>query len=441
MREIGLAPAGGHGEYFQPFGAGYRNVLAKLEGSDETLRDQVVVVGAHYDHVGYGNRQNSFGPIGQIHNGADDNASGSAGLVELAEACCLLAEPPRRTILFAGWDAEEKGLLGSKHWIAHPTLPSSQVVAMIDMDMIGRLRDNHLIVFGSRTGYGWRRLLSTQNEDLDLAIDFSWAMRPDADHYPFFDRQIPVLMVNTNLHDQYHRPGDDANLINSRGIERVARLLFGALYELANRDQTPAYRDAARRETEKSKQLLASRQPARQDRLGAGWDDRDSSAEGVRLTRIVWGSPAHRAALRAGDRIVEFAGRPIHAADDLSAVVMSATSPAEAVVNRPGSAEPLAVSVPLDGAPMRLGIRWRLDDAEPGTIALTEVLPGSPAELAGLAAGDHVYQIAGRDFADEAEFAEQARSLPGPIELTVERDGQLRTVEIRFDADSLRRAA
>lgn len=441
MEELGLVAAGDDGGYYQPFGSGYRNVLARLEGSDPRLRDQVIIVGAHYDHVGYGTRQNSLGPIGAIHNGADDNTSGTSGLAELAEAFTVLAEPPRRSILFVGWDAEEKGLLGSRHWIARPTLPLRQVAAMLNMDMIGRLRNNHLILFGSRTGFGWRRLVSTENEGLDLELDFSWSMRPDADHYPFFDHRIPVLMAHTGLHDQYHRPSDDANLINAEGIQRVVRLLFAVAYDLANRDDLLRYREASRRESDKSRQSLSGRPPAQHDRLGAGWDERDASDEGVRVSRITWGSPADKAMLRLGDRIVQFAGHEIHSPDELSVAVMSAPSPALVVVKRPGHDRPMELSVSLDGVPMRLGIRWRVDDAEPGTIILTEVVPGSPADRAGLAAGDRIYQIAGSDFADESRFAELARTLPGPIELVVERKGQLRTVELHLAAESFRRAA
>jgi len=441
LEELGLEAAGEDGGFFQPFGSGYRNVLAKLPGSDPELARQYVLVGAHYDHVGYGTRRNSLGPVGQIHNGADDNASGTSALLELAEALGMLPGPPRRSILLVGWDAEEKGLLGSKHWLAHPTVPSAELVAAINVDMIGRLRDDRLIVFGSRTGFGWRRLVSSENEALDLELEFSWSLEPNGDHYPLVDRRLPVLMLHTGVHDQYHRPSDDARLINAEGIERVARLLFGIVYELADCDKVPGFREAARRETEKTQRLLIGRLPPREDRLGAGWDDREASEEGVRLGRIVWGSPAHRAMLRAGDRVVEFAGRWIGSADDLAAAVMAAPSPAPVVVRRPGSEEPIELSVALDGEPMRLGIRWRVDDAEPGTVILTSVVPGSPAERAGLEVGDHVYRIAGRDFADDAEFAELARSLPGPIELLIERNGRLRTVVVGIDAEDLRRAA
>ena len=361
LREFGLRGAGLDGGYFQPFQPNFRNVLGLLPGSDPNLKHQVVIVAAHYDHIGYGTRRNSRGLVGKIHNGADDNASGTSALLELAEAFTLLPEPPRRSILFALWDAEEKGLLGSKHWLAYPTLPSEQIVALVNMDMIGRLRDDRLVIFGSRTGYGLRRLISRNNEQPQLTLDFSWEMKPNADHYPFYQRGIPAMMLHTGLHDDYHRPSDDTRRINAPGMERVARLLFGIVYDLADRDELPKFREAARRETEQTRRgLLAPKGPL-------------------------------------PDR--------------------------------------------LDGKPLRLGITWRTDEAEPGTIILTRVVRGSPAARAGLQPGDRICQVAGRRFADEAEFAELVTTRPGPLELLVERDGRLRNVEIRFQPRPLDRAA
>ena len=122
IESLGYQPAGGDGSYYQAFGSGLRNILALLPGSDPTLAAEVIVVGGHYDHVGYGTQKNSFGPFGFVHNGADDNASGVAGLIELMEAVRQLPQAPRRSILFAFWDGEEKGLLGPP---LSPDAPSS----------------------------------------------------------------------------------------------------------------------------------------------------------------------------------------------------------------------------------------------------------------------------------------------------------------------------
>ena len=217
-----------------------------IAGDDPQLKDDVIVVCAHYDHVGYGNRSNSYGPIGKIHPGADDNASGTSALLELAKAFTFLPGPPKRSILVAAFDGEEKGLLGSTYWVSHPTLPPAKVVACIDLDMIGRLRDDRLYVYGIRTGCGWRRLLSRQNDDLALQLDFPWEFKPDADYYPFYEKGIPVLLLHTGLHENYHRPSDTADLIRGEGMSRIVRLLFGTVYELAESDGKIPYRNSAK---------------------------------------------------------------------------------------------------------------------------------------------------------------------------------------------------
>jgi len=430
LEQLELVGAGFDGGYFQPFGPNFRNVLALLEGSDPDAQAEYVLVGAHYDHVGYGTRRNSLGRVGAIHNGADDNASGTSGLLELAEAFAMLPEPPRRSILFVFWDAEEKGLLGSKYWVAHPTVPLERVAVVLNMDMIGRLRDGRVMVFGSRTGYGLRRLVSLQNEELGLAMKFSWTMEPNADHYPFFGRGIPVLMLHTGLHDDYHRPSDDAELINAEGMQRVVRLMFGVVYELASRDQVPGFRAEARREARYSLRRLLAHVPRIRDRLGARWEESQSPGGSVRLTSVALGSPADQAKLRPGDRIVQFAHREIHSGSELARTLMAAENPVPVVVERPGADGPVQLILELDGTPMRLGITWRVDDAEPGTIILTHVVPGSPAAEAGLEVGDRIYRIAGRDFADDAEFSRLAKTLPGPLTLLVEREGRLRSAQL-----------
>ena len=144
-----IQPAAPDGDYFQPFLPESRNILVRLPGSDPDLKREYVVIGAHYDHVGRGNSRNSRGPIGQIHNGADDNASGTSALLELVDAFCSLDVAPKRSLLFVFWDGEEQGLLGSQYWISAPTVPLEQIRLVINIDMIGRLRDNRADVFGT----------------------------------------------------------------------------------------------------------------------------------------------------------------------------------------------------------------------------------------------------------------------------------------------------
>lgn len=441
FQEIGLIGAGIDGGYFQPFNPNFRNVLGLLAGADSELKQQYVVVGAHYDHLGYGTRRNSLGQVGQIHNGADDNASGTSALLELAEAFTLLVEPPKRSVLFVLWDAEEKGLLGSKHWTKHPTLALDRVVVLLNLDMVGRLRHDRLSIYGSRTAYGWRRLLSENNEDPGLNLDFPWELKPNSDHWPFDGRGIPVLMAHTGLHDDYHRPSDDAPLINVEGMRRVARFLFATTYDLANRDTVPDHRETSRRETEPTGPERTEKKPQRPERLGVHWEAQQPPGPGILIAQVTAGSPADEAGLLSGDRILELAGRPLGTGDDLTWAVAAAKSPVVILVERSGREQPLALTGQLEGDPMRMGVTWRVDDAEPGAVVLTHVVPGSPAARAGLKRGDYVYQIAGRDFADEAEFAQLAKTLAGPLKLLIERDGRLRTVEIRLESEPLERAA
>ncbi len=152
LAALGLRGIGPGGSFFQPFGTDYRNILALLEGSDPVRKHQWIIVGAHYDHIGFAtSRGSTLGPSGVLHPGADDNASGTAGLLELAEAFRLLPEPPRRSVVFAFWDAEEKGLLGSKHFAQSLPPSPTQIVLGVNLDMIGRLRNDRLLIFGTRS--------------------------------------------------------------------------------------------------------------------------------------------------------------------------------------------------------------------------------------------------------------------------------------------------
>ncbi len=351
FRRLPLLPAGIQQGYFQPFGNNYRNILTLLPGNDPVLKKQTIVVGAHYDHLGHGNPR-SNNPPGTIYPGADDNASGTSGVLELARAFSGLPTAPRRSILFICFDGEEKGLLGSKHWTADPTLPLNRVEFMLNLDMIGALRAERLLVFGSRTASGLRRTASMCNREEGLTLDFAWQMKADADHYSFYDRGIPTLFLHTDLHERYHRPTDVAAKINRDGMMRVARLAFALVYELADGPMQPRFRTAAKGENE------------------------------------------------AGRRRLE---------------------------------APEAITRRAEDPPMRLGLAWRTDDAEPDTVIVSQVVAGSAAAQAGLRTGDRIYRVGGRDFAGDTAFAHLARTLPGPLELLVERDGRLCTVLLHVD--------
>jgi hypothetical protein len=426
LQKLGVPGAGDEGSHFQSFGAGSRNVLGLIEGSDPELKDQVIVVSAHYDHVGYGNQQNSYGPIGHIHNGADDNASGTSGLMEVIEAVTRLPERPKRSILFAFWDGEEAGLLGSQHWVDHPTLPLERVVAMLNVDMIGRLRNERVEVYGTRTLRGARELVSRQNSGMDLALDFSWEMRADSDHWTFFNRGIPTLMLHTGLHDDYHRPSDDVERIEIDGLRRVTRLLFAIACGLADAPAQPRFRNASRRESPATKQLAERPLSPLPGRLGVQWDRQQAEAGQVRVTAVVPRSAAERAGLRTGDRILRVAGQDVLDGEQFRGLVLAATNPATFSVERAGHDQPLDIPVTLTGGPVRVGVSWRIDDAEPGAVILTRVVPGSPADRAGLRPGERVYRVADQPFASSDAFRRLITSLPGPLSMEVERAGRMR---------------
>jgi len=422
-----LAGGAGKGGYYQSFGSQYRNILGIIEGSDPDLKNEYVLVGAHYDHVGYGNAQNSFGPTGFIHNGADDNASGAAGLLETVEALAKLDPRPRRSILFALWDGEEKGLLGSKHWVDHPTVPLKQVKIAFNLDMIGRLRNERIEVYGGRTARGLRRALSEQNGDSGLLIDFVWNMREDSDHFSFYSRNIPVLMLHTGLHDDYHRPSDDVEKLDLPGTQRVVRLLFEIVRELADRDELSGFRPAVRGELQAVPVL-----PPLVSRLGVSWDStakgEAEESTGVRVVAVTRGSAADKAGILAGDRLVELASEPIRSAADLRSWVLAAKEPLNLRIERAGMDTPQDVVVELTGPPIKLGVSWREDESEPGTVVLARVVPDTPAARAGLAANDRIYAVNGADFHGTDELTRLIAASNGPLELRVERQGLVRSV-------------
>lgn len=430
LEEYAVEPAGDAGTFFQRFGHGYRNVLGFIPGRDPQLKHEFLVVSAHYDHVGYGTRRNSFGPIGEIHNGADDNASGTSGVLEVAQAFSMLPEPPRRSVLFIFWDGEEKGLLGSKHWIEHPTVSLDQIVMVFNSDMIGRLRNHRVEVYGVRTAPGLRRLLSHQNVNYGLDLDFMWDVLPNSDHHSFFERDIPFLMLHTGLHDNYHRPSDDAELINRQGIQAIAQLMFSTVCELAESPEKVRFRSESRVESNVTRAQFERSLPSPPPRLGVSWSPEDTEA-GLQITHVTANSAADLAGLRTGDRLLQFDGHVVKDGAQLQMIVLAAANAAVAVVQRPGEDAPVELPVALPGKPMRVGISWDQDRADPTVIILTQVVAGSAASQAGLAVGDRVYEVNDQAFADGTHFGQLVTTTSGPLRLLVERRGMVRHLTVQ----------
>ncbi|QDU26526.1 Aminopeptidase S [Anatilimnocola aggregata] len=426
--ELKLQPAGDKDTFFQGFRVSSRNILGMMEGSDEKLKHEVIIIGAHYDHVGYGRPGNSYGPFGLIHNGADDNASGVAGLLEVAEGLNLLPVRPRRSIMFALWDAEEAGLIGSRYWLSTPTVELSRIKAKINADMIGRLRNERVEIYGSRTAAGLRRLVSEQNQHVGLNLDFTWKMKEDSDHWPFYARSIPTLMFHTGLHDNYHRPSDDTHLLNVDGIREVSRLMTLTLIELANADSATPFRELSKRESPEVQ--LQKEQPARasQPRFGVSW--RIAKDAPTIITSITPGSPADQAGMKVGDQLLSYNGQPVPDEQLFRLQLLASAGECIFEVKRAGEELPLELKVNPAGAPIRVGITWREDDGEPGVMLLSQIVPGSAADVGGLKLKDRIYALNGQSFANGAEFSGLLSTAEAPLNFLVERTGKLQTVRI-----------
>jgi hypothetical protein len=272
-----------------------RNVLAVLPGIDPALRDQYLVVGAHYDHIGMETSEDG-GVI--IFNGADDNASGVAGLLELATS--LSVNRPRRSLLFVSFDAEELGALGSLHFMKNPTVPKEHITAMINLDMIGRMQDRKLVVSGSDTSPMWDELLETSKPGLDLDIRKSAGGFGGSDQTSFYKDDIPVLFFFTGAHDDYNTPNDDWDRINAEGeaviLEYVERVIVG----IANSDEPPSFQRSEEGRGGRSRSSLSVYMGTVPDFTFEG--------EGFAIIGTKEGSPAEKAGLAQGDVIIRMGG-------------------------------------------------------------------------------------------------------------------------------------
>ncbi|HEY0306419.1 MAG TPA: M28 family peptidase [Longimicrobiales bacterium] len=313
---LGLKPAGSNQTYFQEFpvasvanphapGGTGRNVIAVLEGSDPQLKNEFVIVGAHYDHLGMG----QFGSTNvdkrpAIHNGADDNASGVAVMLDVARQ---LAKGPRpaRSVVFMGFSGEESGLIGSAFFANNPTIELGSARAMLNLDMVGRLGDGKLIVYGIGTASEWEKLVTDATTKADVGV----TLQPDgygaSDHTSFYLKNVPVLHFFTNVHSDYHNPGDDWQKIDAPGMTKVANIVSSIAAQAANKEIVITLQKGAGR-------------PPGQANSNGGYGaylgtvpDFSPVKYGVKISGVRENSPAAAAGLAGGDIIIKFDDKAI----------------------------------------------------------------------------------------------------------------------------------
>jgi hypothetical protein len=281
------------------------NVLAYLPGKT----DEYIIIGAHYDHLGRG-YFDSLAPsqIGQIHPGADDNASGTAGVLELARLLAPMRGQLERGVLFCSFAGEELGLLGSAEWVKEPTLPLDKAIAMVNMDMIGRIKDGKVYVGGVGTGTSFKSLLEQENGKVPFKMEYSAGGYGASDHTSFVARKIPVLFFFSGLHSDYHKPSDTWDKINAPDAAKLLDFIDDVALKLDSARDPVAFL------------TVAEDQPGGHATSGGGGGygpyfgsipDFGQEANGVKFSDVRPGSPAAKAGLKPGDILVQFGGKPI----------------------------------------------------------------------------------------------------------------------------------
>ena len=285
------------------------NVIAVLPGQDPELSQQCIVIGAHYDHLGLGGPE-SLSPslVGQIHHGADDNASGTAGLLELADGLTRSDWKPAHTVVFSSFAAEEAGLLGSSYYTAHPVCPMNQSIVMLNMDMIGRVSHNRLIVGGLGTSPGFAKLLEDANGKNSMGafkLTTTASGYGPSDHACFIVHEVPVLFFFSGLHSDYHKPSDTWDKIDAPDGARVVSLVARVTESLDQLKEKPRYVRVAQPATS------TAGGPDGYGPYFGSIPDFSQEHGGVKFADVHDGSPASKAGFKGGDVLVEFDGKKI----------------------------------------------------------------------------------------------------------------------------------
>ncbi len=306
-----------------------QNVVGYLEGNDPGLKDEYIVVGGHHDHLGWGGEGSLAPDTVAIHPGADDNGSGTAGVLELGRYFSAAKGHLHRSILFTTFSGEEEGLLGSAYFVKHPPRPLTDAIAMINLDMIGRMKDSVVSIGGMGTSPIWNDIIPKFNEPHLLNIKPNNDGYGPSDHSSFYGKNIPVLFFFTSLHEDYHRPSDRADRINYEGEKKILQFvtrIIDTLDVMPTRPQFVKVQSSSPQETRSYKVTLGV------------IPDFSETDIGMKITGVRPGGPAAKAGLEGGDVIIKLGGKAIKNIYDYTYMLgeFKAGDEVEVVVKRKG---------------------------------------------------------------------------------------------------------
>jgi hypothetical protein len=296
------------GVYIERHQTPVKNVIGVLPGAGP-LANETVVIGAHYDHLGYGGSGSLAPGSKAIHHGADDNASGTTSVIELARRFGAMPNRQGRRLVFMTFSAEEMGLLGSAHYVANPVFPLESTVAMLNLDMVGRLANDpdsgkgKLEVGGTGSAKEFDALIDKFNAKYAFDLKKTKSGVGPSDHTSFYMKGVPVYFFFTGLHREYHKPSDTADLINFAGMAKIVDLAEEIAQHLATEPARPEY----------VKGVGSTMGTVRGNvpRLGIMPGSYDDEADGVLIGSVTKDGPADKGGMKDGDRIVEVAGKPV----------------------------------------------------------------------------------------------------------------------------------
>jgi aminopeptidase YwaD len=281
------------------------NVIGVLEGNDPSASNEAIVIGAHYDHLGYGEYGSLYsGTDKQIHHGADDNASGVAGVLELAQKFASQKGSIKHDIVFMLFSGEEAGLLGSNFFTKSDKFKEMNVVAMLNMDMIGRIDKNQLVIYGIGSSPVWEPVIKNYNTNYSFDITYTKGGFGRSDHSSFYSNNVPAVHFFTGSHEDYHRPDDTYEKLDYSGQEKIVKLVYDVTSELDS-EVTPPEFTKAEEEGDENRTMGSVR-------IYVGTiPDYAYSGKGMKLSGVKEGGPADKGGLQAGDIIIKFGEKDV----------------------------------------------------------------------------------------------------------------------------------